>query len=348
MGKLRWGICTAGKIAQDFSNAICDLKDHAIQAIASRSLERAEELAEKVGAKSSYGSYDSLAADPNVDIVYIGSVNIAHIPLCKLFLNAKKHVLCEKPLGVHSKEVGEAIDVARQNGVFFMEGLWSRFFPAYDKIRKLLSDGEIGDVRFITADFCLNGTSSGICHDKSVGDGALYNVGIYPIQLVTMVLGPNPTLVQGVGGMTRTGVDEICGITLKYPDHKIATMVTSIAADSNNVASIVGTTGRINLTDSFHALSKVELVRGFPAPGMFEKEVFDFPLPTSERSFNYPGSVGFQYQANAVKEAIDEGRTEHPLLTWSETLAIHKIMDKLRHDVGYYRPEEENGKEGSV
>ncbi|XP_030843848.1 trans-1,2-dihydrobenzene-1,2-diol dehydrogenase isoform X2 [Strongylocentrotus purpuratus] len=348
MKVLRWGICTAGKISQDFSNAICDLKNHKIQAIASRSLEKAQELAGKVGAETTYASYESLAADPNVDIVYIGTVNIAHFPLCKLFLEAKKHVLCEKPLGVHAKEVGQMIDLARKSGVFFMEGIWSRFFPAYDKVRSLLSNGEIGDVKFITGDFCYDGFSIGSSHDKSLGEGAVYDIGVYLVQLATMVFGPNPILVQGVGGLTQTGVDEICSITLKYPNHKIASMVTCIAANSNNVASIVGTKGRINLLDSFQALSKLELVRGFPVPGMFEKEVFEFPHPCSDRPFNYPGSVGFQYQAQAVKQAIDEGKTEHPLMPWSETLAIHKIMDKLRHDVGYYRPDEETEKEKSL
>eukprot|EP00057_Strongylocentrotus_purpuratus_P020162 XP_011674636.1 PREDICTED: trans-1,2-dihydrobenzene-1,2-diol dehydrogenase [Strongylocentrotus purpuratus] len=233
------------------------------------------------------------------------------------------------------------IDLARKSGVFFMEGIWSRFFPAYEKVRSIVSTGEIGDVKFITGDFCINAVGGGRCYDKSLGGGAIYDIGIYLVQLVTMVFGPDPILVQGVGGLSESGVDEICSMTLQYPNNKVANLMSSIGLFSNNEATIVGTKGRINLGNKFHVACRVELVRDCPAPGFLEREVFEFPLPPCHRPFNYHNSVGLRYQADAVKRAIDEGKTEHPLITWSESLAIHKIMDKLRHDVGYYRPDEE-------
>ncbi|XP_063970117.1 trans-1,2-dihydrobenzene-1,2-diol dehydrogenase-like [Lytechinus pictus] len=277
-------------------------------------------------------------------IVYIGSINTAHFPLCKLFLEAKKHVLCEKPLGVNAKEVGQMIDLAKKNGVFFMEAIWSRFFPAYEKIRSLVSSGELGEVKCITGDFCIAASHIERLMNKSLAGGALIDIGIYLVQLATMVFGPDPILVQGVGGLTETGVDETCSITLQYPDSKVASLLTSLTINGNNEASIIGTKGRINLRDTFHAPSVIEIVRGYPAPGLFKREVIEFPLPKSSHPTNFINSGGLGYQAEAIRIAVEEGKTEHPLVSWSESLAIHRIMDKLRHDVGYFHQDEETDK----
>ncbi len=149
---IKWGFCCAGKIANDFSLAMDMVmysedgktKQHEKVAVAARSSERAEEFAEKHGFRKSYGSYEDLANDSEVQIVYVSSVHPRHFELSKMYLNKNKHVLCEKPLTMSVKETGELVALAKEKKVFFMEGFWSRFFPAYQTAKKLVEDGKVG------------------------------------------------------------------------------------------------------------------------------------------------------------------------------------------------------------
>ncbi|XP_071485186.1 trans-1,2-dihydrobenzene-1,2-diol dehydrogenase-like [Diadema antillarum] len=341
MSKLRWGICSAGRISQDFATVLSQVENHKVGAVAARSEQDARRLAERVGCATAYEGYELLAADANIDIVYIGSIDTHHLPLCKLFLGAKKHVLCEKPLSLNAQEVQVILDCAKDSGCFFMEGIWSRFFPAYRKIKSLIDEGEIGDVQYIMGDFSQKVPDDFRVFIKSTGGSAINDIGVYLVQLAVMIFGPEPISVQGVGGLSATGVDDVCTWTMLYPGKKVASFTTCLRAMGQNEASIVGTEGRIRLPASFHCPTAVELSKGSPAGGKCEKKVFEFALPDSKGTFNYHNSAGFCYEAEAVKEAIDNGKTEHPIVPWSESLAIRKIMDKLHQDVGYVFTDED-------
>ncbi|XP_077773236.1 trans-1,2-dihydrobenzene-1,2-diol dehydrogenase-like isoform X2 [Podarcis muralis] len=146
---LRWGICSAGKISHDFIVALKTLPavDHKVAAIASRDLKRSEEYAKQHNIPKAYGSYEELAEDPDIDVVYVGSVHTQHHALVLLFLRAKKNVLCEKPMGMNAAEVWDMVQVAKENSVFLMEGFWTRFFPVSEQIRTLLrADETVGIV----------------------------------------------------------------------------------------------------------------------------------------------------------------------------------------------------------
>ncbi|XP_029138047.2 trans-1,2-dihydrobenzene-1,2-diol dehydrogenase-like, partial [Labrus bergylta] len=112
-----------------------------VVAVAARKLEDAQEFAKKHSIPKVYGSYEELARDPDVDVVYIGVIHPCHLKTCLLYTNAKKNVLCEKPLAMNTKEVKEILASAKLNDVFFMEAVWTRFFPASVEIRRLLAQG---------------------------------------------------------------------------------------------------------------------------------------------------------------------------------------------------------------
>lgn len=155
---MNWGIVAAGKISNDFVTAVATLPDtdHRVVAIAARDLNRARDFAELHDIEKSYGSYEELAGDPNVEVAYIGVLNPQHYAVVKLMLENGKHVLCEKPLCMNEREAKELIAFAEQKKLFLMEAMWSRFFPSYQYLRQQIESGKLGDIREVHVSFGLN------------------------------------------------------------------------------------------------------------------------------------------------------------------------------------------------
>lgn len=145
---LKWGIAAAGLISQDFVNAISTLNedDHQVVAIAARSLDRAEEFAKRFGVAKAYGSYLEMAQDPDVEVVYVGTLNPQHLEVSLLMLENGKHVLIEKPLGMNEKEARKLITYSERKKLFLAEAIWSRHFPSYQYVRKQIQNGTLGDI----------------------------------------------------------------------------------------------------------------------------------------------------------------------------------------------------------
>nr|XP_034992960.1 trans-1,2-dihydrobenzene-1,2-diol dehydrogenase-like isoform X2 [Zootoca vivipara] len=244
----RWGICSAGKIAHDFLVALKTLppEDHKVVAIASRDLSRAQQYAKIHSIPKAYGSYAELAEDADVDVVHIGVVNPYHLPTSLLFIQAGKNVLCEKPLGMNTAEVKALVQAARQKNVFFMEGLWTRFFPASEKIRFLLSQGSIGDVMVLHAEFGSPQLSIPRCVEKELGGGGLLDIGCYCILFACMVFnGEKPESILASGFLHNTGVDKTVSVILNYSGNRQAVLTCTMTARMSNRASIYGTKGMI-------------------------------------------------------------------------------------------------------
>ena len=128
MAALRWGICSAGKISHDFLVGLKALPEtsHSIQAVAARSLESAQAFATKHAIPRAYGSYEELAKDPKLDVIYIGTIHPSHLSCARMMLEAGKAVLCEKPLTMNAEDTKQLIALAREKNVFLMEGVWMR------------------------------------------------------------------------------------------------------------------------------------------------------------------------------------------------------------------------------
>lgn len=332
MAPLRWGICTGGEISHDFVASLQGHSDnHPIVAIATRSLERAQKFATKFKIPTAYGSYEELARDPNVDIVYIGAINTEHPRLSKLFLTNKKNVLCEKPLALTLHETQDVLKTAKESNVFFMEAVWTRFFPVSAKIRELVSSGKLGDVKSMLLNFGLDLPDRERTVKREMGGGALYDMGIYMVQMTTMVFGEGPTSSHTHGFLNENGVDEMYTTVMKFPNKAMATLACTYKADYPNEVVIVGTKGRLRIPDHFWA--PTDLI--WSSPSGEPIETFHFPTPESSAEYSLgPLWSGMLYEADAVKQAIQEGKKEHALVSWKETELLATLMEKARRDLG--------------
>ncbi|MEN9325323.1 MAG: hypothetical protein RL414_1077, partial [Actinomycetota bacterium] len=250
---LRWGFMGTGRIAyivaRDFG--IAGLK---IQAVGSRNIDTAQELGEEFGIDDVHGSYEALVANPNVDIVYISTLNHVHADNALLAINAGKHVLLEKPFTMDADEARELQAAAKAKGVFLMEAMWTRFLPSMDAIMKAIDDGLIGTPNHIIADHSqyLPAEVSERMWKLEHGGGALLDLGIYPISFAARILGI-PDEVVATGRIAFEGVDEAVSIILNYDDGAQASLTTSMTVAGPVTAVVMGEKGTIEVDRTFYA-----------------------------------------------------------------------------------------------
>jgi len=327
--KIGWGIMATGGIAHKFCEGLKNLEDAEIVAVASRSLDKARDFAGKHGIKRAYGCYEDLVKDPGVDIVYVATPHPYHLPGALLCLEAGKAVLCEKPFAMNARESETLIRLARENGLFLMEAMWTRFLPAIVKVREWLERGLIGEVRFLKADFGFRTPwdPEGRFLNPELGGGALLDVGIYPVSFASMVFGCQPRSIKGMAHIGETRVDEQFAVLFGYEGGRIASLSGAVRTRFVNDAMIMGTEGRIHIPNFFCADTAVL----YSASG--EKEVFGPELEGN----------GYQYEAAEAMRCLREGRLESNTMPLDETLAIMRTMDTIRAQWGLKYPCEENG-----
>jgi len=334
----RWGILSTGKIAQDFVTALKDVKTAQVVAVGSRNLGDAKAFAKRFNISSVYGTYEELVQDKNVEIIYIGTPHIFHKDNMVLALNHNKHVLCEKPLTINQAEAKEIVTLAKAKNLFVMEAIWSRFIPSINKVRSLLEEGVIGDIRLVEANFGFRaGREVRRLWEPSLAGGATLDIGIYPIQLASMVYeGAKPSQIFVEGELSDTKVDEQVSVILKYGKGQLATLNFSIAAPLNNVAVITGTKGRIHMRGPmWHCTEQVTLaVQGQ------KEEVFDFPIPSQGRTYNFHNSSALRHEAEEVHRCLEGKQLESEYMTLQESLTIASIMDHIRAELGVIYPTE--------
>jgi predicted dehydrogenase len=325
MKTINWGILGPGNIARSFAEGIKAVPGARIVAVGSRSYERSREFATEFGIEKAYSSYEELANDPMVDVVYVATPHPFHKENTLLCLKAGKAVLCEKPFALNARDTQEVVDFARQKGLFLMEAMWTRFIPTVVKLREWISEGKIGEIRRIDSDFGyrteLNPENR--LFNLALGGGALLDVGIYPISLVAMLLGTNPVKVEGIAHIGETGVDEQFVSLLQFDGGAIAAVSAAIRTDTTNGARIFGTLGNITFT-----------VFGNP------KEV-TLKIPGKETCIYHPDMAGngYNYEAEEVGTCLNDGKTESAVMPLDETVAIMKILDDIRRPWNLKYPE---------
>ncbi|XP_016518459.1 uncharacterized protein LOC103154714 isoform X23 [Poecilia formosa] len=322
----RWGICSAGKISHDFTVALKTLpaEDHQVVAVAARKLEDAQEFARKHNISKAYGSYEELARDPDVDVVYVGVVHPCHLNACKLFTNAKKNVLCEKPLAMNAKEVKEILDSAKKNNVFLMEAVWTRFFPASVEIRKLLAQGEIGEVKMVGAEYGVPLFHVPRSDQKDLGGGALLGLGISCLQFISMVYNAEkPESIKASGVCLETGVDETVAVILKYSKNRMATFTCSAGVELHSEAIIIGTEGKIQVLSPMWC----------PTSIIVDRKETEYPIPERCLSLNFTYSTGKRYEVEEVRQCLLKGLKESPVTPHAYTLLLAEMGDEVRRQV---------------
>lgn len=344
--RLRWGLLGSGGICNDFAAGVVTSGGH-IAAIGASSLSKAQALADKVQPEAkAYGSYEELVIDPNVDVVYVGTIHTLHLPHTKMALLAGKPVICEKPLAVNQREAEEMIDLARSKGLFLMEAMWTRFFPIYRKLREILEGGkDIGIPRCVQADFGFVVDLTDPNHrllDPSLAGGAMLDIGIYLVQLATMIFGNVEPEMKCTAILSNENVDQEGSLSLTWKDKGSASLLFTLRATTPENTVIMGDQGFLRIHGPAHSPTRMTVSKKAPGSerGKFVEEEFNFPLPKLKAglSVNYPASEGMLYQVLAAEKCIQEGQLECSEYTLDESLAVMKIMDSYRQQVGVIYP----------
>ncbi|XP_050514506.1 trans-1,2-dihydrobenzene-1,2-diol dehydrogenase-like [Diabrotica virgifera virgifera] len=327
---LKWGIAAAGKISNDFVTALkaLPLTEHKVVAIASRSQSNSDKFAKTHGIPNAYEGYDKLAKDENVNIVYVGVLNPQHYEVVKLMLENGKHVLCEKPFTMNEKQTRKLLDISKEKNLFLMEAVWSRFFPAYDKMIEVIKSGEIGEVVQVTVEFGVPISHVDRIKNKDLGGGVILDLGVYILQFQQYVFnGLKPTKVVASGHLNEEGIDSSVAAILTFPEGKTAVLSASSFTKLACEGVVYGTKGCIKMP-KFWCPTTLE-VNGV---------VIEFPLIKNEGEFNYLNSAGLAYEAEEARQCIMKNKIESSKITHDNTLELAQLMDKLRAELGVVFP----------
>lgn len=296
MDRLRIGIVGAGGIAGAFAKAAPDFKSAEVTAIASRDQQKANNFAASHGITRAYGSYEDLWADPIIDAVYIATPNSVHKDNVFAAARAGKHILCEKPLTLTTEDTRAMFKEAEKHGVHLIEGFPFRFQPQTQEVLKRLHAGDFGEVVTLSAGFGFNLTNPlNVRWDPELGGGALWDVGVYPINLVRAIMGQAPMRVTAAAQLTERGVDKTSSALLEYADGRSASIWCSFEAISVRRAQIIGTGACVEFSFANNVDSEAESAY--------------FVKTSSDRSHDLeailtkPGN-GFAYEADAFAALI--------------------------------------------
>ncbi|MBA6437615.1 MULTISPECIES: Gfo/Idh/MocA family protein [Streptomyces] len=325
-GTVRWGILATGGIAASFVTDLLEMTDAQVIAVGSRRPESAKRFAERFGIPRAYGGWEELAADDDIDVIYVATPHSAHRAAAGLCLEAGRAVLCEKPFTLNVREAEELVDLARARGRFLMEAMWTYCDPVVRRMTELIHDGAIGEVRAVHADFGLPGPfpEDHRLRDPALGGGALLDLGVYPVSFAQLLLG-EPDEVRAVGQLSPEGVDVNTGLALGWDSGAVALLSCSITADTPMTAAVTGTAGRI------------EFPRGFFHP---ERFVLHRPGRAPEEITAADGLRSYQREAAEVMRALRAGETESPLVPLDGTLAVMRTLDAARERLGVRYPGE--------
>jgi predicted dehydrogenase len=312
---LRWGILSTGWMAATFTEDLLRMPDHEVVAVGSRTPDAAHRFAAKYGIPRAHGSYAELAEDAGVDVVYVATPHSGHHDATLRCLRAGRSVLCEKAFTVTAAEAEELVAVAREERRFLMEAMWTRFSPGIVKVRELVADGVIGDVRAVLADFGINVPydPEHRLYDPALGGGALLDLGIYPISLAWMLLG-EPSQVRALASRAATGVDANTGVLFGYDGGQLAVLHSTVESASPVTATILGTAGRIEIHSLFFRPTSITVT---PLDGEAETHTVELD------------GHGYTYQAAEVARCLRAGELESPLMPLDESVAIMRTMDTI-------------------
>lgn len=359
---IRWGILGTGQVAQAFAQGLSALPDARLHAIGSRDADKARQFAAVYAAAKSYGSYEALVADAEVDIVYIATPHTRHRDDCLLALHAGKPVLCEKPFASSASEAREVIAVAREKNLFCMEAMWMRFMPLILKVRALIDEKAIGEVRLLTADNgrALRYDPAQRAFQAAAGGSCLLDRGVYGLALAQGLLGA-PAQVTGQLSHSASGVDEQVGMVLRYANGAMALLASSLTAHTSNEAVITGTHGSIRIHAPFYNPTRVTVwtrapraagdAAGIRRRSAKQKLVERLKLSTPAQwlighldesqwprrkgrkteHFQPHSGNGYHYQAAEAMRCLRIATTESPCLSLDESLQVMAMVDDIKN-----------------
>ena len=313
---LRWGIVGLGNIAHSFTNDLVLLDGHTLQAVASRSMTKAQAFAEAHNVMSFYDNYNDLFNDQDIDIVYIATPHTSHKELSIDAMALGKHVLCEKPLAVSLCDVDDMIAASKKYNKFLMEAMWSRFNPAIIEVLKIIKNRIIGDVKYINADFCFR-RDVDLNHrlfNPNLAGGALLDVGIYPLFLSYLLLG-QPHQIKSSCIKHENGIDMQTSMLLDYKDAN-AVLNCGFLSNADMEARINGTKGSIHIHKRWHESQGYTLIK--------DKKETSYSIPKIGK--------GYSHEILECLSCIENGLSESPKWSHNNSLQLMTLMETIRKD----------------
>jgi predicted dehydrogenase len=318
--EIRWGVVGPGRIAEKVVEDFAVVDGARVVAVASRSLERAQDFATRHGIERAHGSYADLLADAGVDVLYVATPHPQHHAIALGALHAGKALLVEKAFTATVAGAREVVELSRETGVFAMEAMWTRFQPAVVRLRELIADGAIGEVRSVQADL-------GVQRDfdptdrlfaLELGGGALLDLGVYVVSWAQMLLG-DPDTVTATGSRFPTGVDAEAALLLGYADGRSATLTTSLRNALPGQARVFGTAGWIDVLPRFHHPQTIVLHR-------VDADPEEITVPQL--------GAGYAHELIEVTECLRAGRTESAVMPLADTLAVQDVLEQAAGQLG--------------
>lgn len=316
MKKIRWGIIGTGNIAHSLARDFSFVKHGMLSAVASRSENNAKKFADEFNIPITFGSYHELYNSQDIDAVYIATPHNFHFQNSSDALRAGKAVMCEKPISIDPEECRKLIEVARSTGTYLMEAMWTYFLPPILKAQKWITEGRIGKVKYVKADFGFkaNVDKESRLFDPESAGGALLDIGIYPIALISLILNDFPENVSVFHKKTATGVDAEETMIFEYSDGVLANLSASILYKLPNEALIIGDEGYIRIPDFFMA-----------------KECFLYKEDEIKDRFSDQSKcVGYNYEIDAVNMDLIEGKKESAVVPLEMSLKIQELMSMVK------------------
>lgn len=315
--KIKWGIIGLGNIANQFATDLKLIADAELVAVASRSTDKAEEFAKAHGCPEFYGSYDALFEDQRVDIVYIATPHDSHAELSIKAMESGKHVLCEKPLALSYNDALQMVAASKKYNKFFLEAFWTRFIPSIREVLTKVQNNEIGEIKYVNADFAYYNRELGIrLTDKSLGGGALYDIGVYPLFLSYIMLGI-PKEIIAKSTYHSTGVDLQTTMILQYESAQ-SVLHAGLVSGSDMKATVSGTKGRIDIDTHW-----------------FMTEGYSVIKNEQEEKFTIPNiGKGYAHEAIECHHCIRQNQIESHLWSHQNSLDLSKITEDVRIQIG--------------
>jgi predicted dehydrogenase len=322
--KYKWGILAPGKMSAKFTKGLKLLENAELYAVGSRDIERSGKFADEFGFKKSYGSYEELAEDKDVDIIYVASPHSHHHEHVMLCLKNRKAVICEKAFALNSKEVEDMRIEAGKQKVFLMEALWPPFQPLYIKTKNILDSGIAGQIIHLNARFGFQApfNPSDRKFNLELGGGSLLDIGIYTVIDALWFMGV-PDEISAVASFAETGSEDSISIIFRYNDGRMANLYSSFRTAAGIGCDLLCENGNL----FFSRARDMSQCLSIQLNGR-EKE--DFSL--------LPDAMGYQFEADEVMKCLDNGLVESSVVPLSFSLELMKTLDRIREAAGIVFP----------
>lgn len=324
--KIRFGIVGTGTIAHRFAEAIKNVSNAELVAVASRTKENAEKFGDEFNIPVRFDSYEKMAESDTIDAAYIAVPHSGHIGCSCLMMKNGKHVLCEKPMAVNSREAEEMFSCAKENDVLLMEAMWARLVPGTVEMLEIVKNGCLGDILGVEGKFCYTMDEDEMDHhvfNPENGGGSLLDVGVYGLNFASWYLGKDVEIINAQSDFYN-GVDSHTCVLMKYKNGAIADISSAILLRKPNEGFVFGTKGYAYLR-RFYAPQEIEIY-------LNDGKTRTVPVP-------YAGN-GFEEQITHFSDCVINGLKESPVITHEQTLYITRQMDEIRKITGIKYPQD--------